>query len=214
MPFVANLPQPTDFLSNSQEDLRQNNLQLDASFGIDHYTFSNATADNGKHNQVTTPKIIGAAHPTTSATDMKFYCMQDTANIGLLQYSRGWDTAGAISGVPSAVSYVQSPNAPQVLADAVNSFISILDFTGITNYAIGKIVICNAQDAPRNYMMEKTFLWRGGVNIMTFQEVFDTFPNDVKLQMNGNVMRLNRTNTVSNSVFNVYWSIQFYRIVV
>lgn len=213
MPFVPNIPQPTDFLSASQEDLRQNNLQLDTSFGIDHYTFSNLTVNNGKHNQVTTPLIIGAVHPTTSATDMKFYAMQDTAPIGLLQYSRGWDASGSISGVPSPVSYLQSPNAAQVLGDNINDVVNILDFTGVTQYAIGKIIIWN-KSTTRNFMMENTFTWNGTASTMTFHAIENTFPVSIVLEMNANIMRIRRDNTTSLGVQNLYWSIEFYRIVV
>jgi hypothetical protein len=219
MPFVPNIPQPTDFLSDSQEDLRQNNLQLDTSFGIDHYTFSNLTTDNGKHNQVTTPKVVNnpatpTGHPTTTATDMKFYAMQDTAPIGLLQYSRGWDAVGSISGVPSPVSFVQSPNTAQVLGDGINSVVNILDFTGITQYAIGKIIIWNKDTSSENIMIENTFTWNGTASAMTFHSVINTFPASIKLEMNANIMRLRRDNTGLPGIANLYWSIEFYRIVV
>jgi len=52
MTFNPNIPQPTDDLSDSQGDLLNNNLALDASFSINHAAFSDTTADNGKHTYV------------------------------------------------------------------------------------------------------------------------------------------------------------------
>lgn len=123
MPYDPNIPMPNDDLSDSQVDLLANFQQLDTSFGIDHYTFSNATANNGKHNQVTTP--VQGSHPATSANEPKFYAMQDSANLGVIQYSR----AGS-SAVPSPMTYLQSTSAaiPMVQNVAINIF----DFTGLT----------------------------------------------------------------------------------
>lgn len=60
MSFNPNIPQSTDDLSDSQGDLLQNNLALDASFGRDHLPFSNLTADNGKHKFV---EMVSATLP-------------------------------------------------------------------------------------------------------------------------------------------------------
>jgi len=51
MPFNPNIPQPTDKLSNSQVDLLNNNIALDATFGVDHIPFSTAS-NNGFHKVV------------------------------------------------------------------------------------------------------------------------------------------------------------------
>lgn len=218
MVFNPNIPQSTDFLSNSQSDLLTNNSQLDIVFGVDHYKYSDVSGNKGKHNYVTTPQAVNvpptaSGHPDTTSTELKFYAMQDTANIGLLQYSRGWDAVGAVPGVPSPVTYLQSPNSALVLADATNSSINILDFTGITDYAMGKIYIFN-KAFPKRYAIEYSFNWNGTDNNMYLNEVIDTFPTDVKLNMNGNILRLFRSNTTSSGIANVYWTIEFFRIVV
>lgn len=88
MVFKKNIPQPSDLFEDSQSDLLNNNLQLNTSFGVDHYTFDNITANNGKHNLVTTPEIVGATDPTTAATECKFYA-RTLAGAGLMQISRG-----------------------------------------------------------------------------------------------------------------------------
>jgi hypothetical protein len=219
MPFQPNIPQSTDFLSDSQSDLLQNNLQLDTSFGIDHYTFSNLTADNGKHNYVTTPRAVNnpvtaTGHPDVTATQLRFYAMQDTANIGLLQYSRGWDAAGATSGVPSAVTYLQSPNAAQTLNGVPTSTLNIFDFTGITNYCFCKVILHNLATAPADLSYEADLFWRGASNELTINQIINTFPTPQnEFLQAGNIFRMRKASG-SVTYSNIYWSIQFYRIVV
>lgn len=69
--FLPNIPQGGDFIDFSWTQLLANNQQLDTSFGIDHYTFSNATANNGKHAKCTFPEQ--AAGPTTAANEGALY---------------------------------------------------------------------------------------------------------------------------------------------
>lgn len=47
--FDPNIPLPTDDLSDSQQDLLDNNRALDATFARNHRAFSDKTASNGKH---------------------------------------------------------------------------------------------------------------------------------------------------------------------
>lgn len=56
MVYRNNIPQATDFLDQSQVDLLNNFAQLDTSFGIDHYEFSDVSGDTGKHKSVTMPE--------------------------------------------------------------------------------------------------------------------------------------------------------------
>lgn len=51
--YQKNIPQPDDFLSESQEDLLNNFLRMDASFRTDHVPFNDA--NQGKHNHVQLP---------------------------------------------------------------------------------------------------------------------------------------------------------------
>lgn len=50
--YNPNIPQSTDFLSQSQQDIQNNFQQADTSFDINHYAFSNVTANNGKHSYI------------------------------------------------------------------------------------------------------------------------------------------------------------------
>lgn len=75
MSFNPNIPQSTDDLSDSQGDLLQNNLALDASFGRDHLPFSNLTGDNGKHKfvEIVNSAAIPAPVPGLSAGSGTIY---------------------------------------------------------------------------------------------------------------------------------------------
>jgi len=219
MPFDPNIPQSIDFLSESQLDLLNNNIQLDASFGVDHYKFSNVTVNNGRHNYVTTPLAVNTpatvtGHPDVTATELRFYAMQDTANIGLLQYSRGWDAVGATSAVPSAVTYLQSPNAAQTLLGLATSTLNIFDFTGITKYAMAKVYIYN-NDLITTVMpaFEGLLTWRGASNELTVNEIYNSFASNVKFEQSGNFFRMRRS--INGVTLNdIYWTIQFLRIVI
>jgi hypothetical protein len=125
MVFLPNIPQPGDFLDDSQNDLLNNNMQLDASFGVDHYAFSNGTSYNGFHNQITSPLIVGGVHPTTAVGIPKIYAMQDSANAGVLHYSRGPNDA-----VPTPLTTLQSQASPITLNNGSN--LTIFNFTGLS----------------------------------------------------------------------------------
>ena len=70
MAFNQNIPQPTDKLSNSQVQFLANNLALDASFGVDHTTFSNATATNGFHTVI--HQISQGVNPATGISNVVY----------------------------------------------------------------------------------------------------------------------------------------------
>lgn len=66
MVYLLNQPVATDDLSVSQPILAANTNSADASFGIDHFAFSNLTVNNGFHQKVTLPGT-GLATPTPAA---------------------------------------------------------------------------------------------------------------------------------------------------
>src|SRR3990167_4213269 len=119
MVFKSNIPQPTDDLSDIQQDLLANNQQLDTSMGKNHYPFTDLTAANGKHKFVqmpigstavppfaTIPPGIlaneGALYVQTSGTDSQLYYTPDvtgneyqmtrciTASFGSFAGAQGW----------------------------------------------------------------------------------------------------------------------------
>lgn len=151
MPFNPLIPQPADFLSQSQGDLLNNNGFLDTSFGIDHYKFSNGTISNGFHNKVTTPSfitnpaVLPNVEPTTT-TDPVFFGFQPLdilgvpiTNLGVLQYSRGPTNA-----IPTPVTSLHSPTLPVINLAPLGGVSPVLNFAGIpkafcTLYIMGSI---------------------------------------------------------------------------
>lgn len=69
--YNPNIPQGSDKLTKSQVDLLGNFGAADTSFGIDHVTFSDTTADNGKHQQCTFTSL--AAKPTVVSPEVAVY---------------------------------------------------------------------------------------------------------------------------------------------
>lgn len=56
MVYKPLIPLPTDNLSVSQGDIKENFTVANTSFGINHYPFDDATANNGKHKKVSMPQ--------------------------------------------------------------------------------------------------------------------------------------------------------------
>lgn len=52
MPYNPLIPQPGDLLSDSQKDILDNFSQANTTMGINHYPFTDPTANNGKHKVV------------------------------------------------------------------------------------------------------------------------------------------------------------------
>jgi len=74
MAFQSNIPQPTDELKTSQNDLLNNFQTLNTAWEINHYSFD--LVDQGKHKYVTLPEQ-GAA-PVTAADEVAIYSKLST----------------------------------------------------------------------------------------------------------------------------------------
>ena len=132
--FKNTIPQPNDDLSVSQGDLLLNFQSCNASFGIDHYPFTDLSTNDGKHNKVTTPvfnAVLPNTYPTTIAGEPIFFAATEkqsgsTLPLGTLQYS-----VAPLSPVPSPLTTLQSPVAPIVIV-ALGT-LNVIDFTGLTD---------------------------------------------------------------------------------
>ena len=72
MVFNPSIPQPNDFLSQTQKQLLVNYGQINLQYNFDHIPLGfNADADRGKHNKVTFEEQ--SSDPTTSADDYAIY---------------------------------------------------------------------------------------------------------------------------------------------
>lgn len=56
MVYTPNIPNASDFIDESQPIIKANFQQLDTSFGLNHYSFSDGTANNGKHKYAVFPE--------------------------------------------------------------------------------------------------------------------------------------------------------------
>lgn len=71
MTFNPNIPQPTDFLATSQQDILTNFQTANTSQSVNHFPFNDTTADNGKHKFLQMPE---SAAPVTAADEGGVYC--------------------------------------------------------------------------------------------------------------------------------------------
>jgi hypothetical protein len=200
--FLPNIPQAGDNLDFSQGELLSNNQGLDTVFGIEHYKFSDATVNKGFHNQVTTPAYVAnpptGLPPATGANPI-LYSFQASANIGVIQYSRGPSNA-----VPSPLTRLQSPSTPIVLAPSGTS--NILDFTGVTR----AMAIATCLDAVTTSTFRQiayiSFSSTGSLKIDNI--ISPTFLNFLA---SGNILQVLNTNS-SVTASNVFWSLEFLRV--
>lgn len=197
MVFKANIPQPNDNLSDSQGDLLGNMQQLDNTYGVDHYKFSDPTANNGFHNTVTTPLIIGSTDPTTAVGINKLYSLT-AGNIGLIQFSRGENNAS-----PTPITNKMSSQTPTTLPATPGSIL-ILDFTGLA-LAFGTLFLVN-QGGP--LIMTADIAWGstiGGVININRTPGFNVTPS-----FSGNSLIV--TNNTGGAFASVYWALKLYRV--
>lgn len=192
--FLPSIPQASDNLDFSQGQLLSNNSGLDTVFGVDHYKFSDASSSKGFHNTVTTPLIVGSAHPATTANPI-FYAMQDYSAIGLLQYSRG-----PTSAVPSPLTYLQSPATPIALASLGTT--NLINFAGMTS----AMCVGYAQDVTGGQNPSACLIsWNGTVIS------FKTLGTINTLQFGASGSTLIITNASGGNI-SLNWSLQFLRI--
>lgn len=72
MPYNANIPQPTNRLRNSQNDLLQNFMAIDTGFSLNHMGLNEAAGVAGKHKLLTMP-VQSPAPGLPSGTDLQLY---------------------------------------------------------------------------------------------------------------------------------------------
>src|SRR5574338_57542 len=199
--FNPNIPQPTDKLSISQPQLLQNFSKLDTSFGTDHYPFSDLTSNNGKHNQITTPAYVAnpptGLPPVTAANEPKMYAFQDSANLGVINYSRGPSNA-----VPTPITKLHG--GPIVL-NSGGGLTNVLDFTGLTfafctlwfgDSVVSTVTTCGGfiiiwTGAPSNFFRNSQIIGgSAGITIVS----------------SGNILQI-KNNFISNTLNNFYWSL-------
>jgi hypothetical protein len=209
--FLPNIPQPPDNLDFSQGQLLSNNQGLDTVFGIEHYKFSDATANKGFHNKVTTPNYVTSppslpnAPPTTSASPI-FYGFKQldgagnaTNRLPVLQYSISTNNA-----VASPVTTLQSQAAAFNLA--AGAAVDVLDFTGIIrSYCTLYVVATNDVVGGTTTVASYLIYWDG-------TSFFGNFSNNIVGPFRGPGNKLQLKNSTTNPYINIYWTLVFQRI--
>jgi len=94
MAYNSTIPQATDKLLTSQQQMLANFGSLQTTFNVDHYGFNTPTvaADIGKHKTITTP--AESAAPSAAASEPVMFAL-DLGTLGVVQLSRSEDTAGS-----------------------------------------------------------------------------------------------------------------------
>jgi hypothetical protein len=191
--FIASIHQPSDKLDFSQGQLLSNNQGLDTVFGIEHYKFSDATTNKGFHNTVTQPLIVGAAHPTTT-TNPIIYAMQDSANLGTIQYSRGPNNA-----VPTPLTALQSPSTAITIGPGGTS--AVFDFAGLARAIVN---IYTYFTTPSTGGIVQSYAWTGTTLIRIAGVNGVITPN-----ASGSILQLSNPSGVS--IGGIYWTLEFER---
>jgi len=198
MAYTRNEPVAGDDLDVSQPKLAVNTNGADDSFGVEHYKFSDLTASNGFHNQVTTPAYgPGSPTPPVTITNPIFYAFEQTASVGTLQFSRGTNNA-----VPSPLTTLQSVATPIILLN--NGSTLLMDFAGLAR----AYVMIYAGDYSQPYLVFPTLqavLWNGTSFIGQNYSA-----NNFGAVASGTTLVL--TNNTGSTLSNVYWTMQIVRL--
>lgn len=209
MVYQPGIPTGTVTLDVDYQNLQDNFRQLDTTFGVDHYKFSDNTSNNGFHNKVTTP-VYAEDPPTTAppstSIDPVFYGFQQYPALGVLQYSRGPNDA-----VPTPLTTLQSSDTPIVLVNTGRPRVNVLDFTGITYASFNFCAINTTNGSPYTSIRYVSILWNGAAflgmptNIQTSEFIGITSSGNI-LQIYNNII------PALVDLVDVYWTIQFIRV--
>lgn len=77
MAYKNNIPQPSDNLSVSQNDILNNFAQLDTTMGVNHFNFSDVSGNTGKHTFVEMVALSGT--PTIAAGEDAIYSITSSS---------------------------------------------------------------------------------------------------------------------------------------
>lgn len=198
MVYTRNQPVATDDLDISQPFLLANTNASDDSFGVDHYKFSDLTANNGFHNKVTTPLVVNSPPdglPPSTVANPIFYAYQ-IGNTGLLQYSRGPNDA-----VPTPVTSLNA--GPLGVPFGVGAVTNVLDFAGMPGTLA---ILASGSMGPVGRGGLAFIVWNSA-NLTITQNLFS---GGVNAQASGTILQL--VNTSGLVLTPLIWTLKFFRI--
>jgi len=203
MVFDPNRPIASENLSDSQPLLLSNNRALDTSFGVDHYKFSDASGNNGFHNQVTTPVFVdnpATGNPPVTVANPVFFGFQQTANLGVLQYSRGPNNA-----VITPLTKIYSPSTPISIGNSSST--PLLDFTGIV---LAQALVLFTYTLVSGGTFNQLWSVRYQTGPSTTVVSYNTFTPGLTLEFSGSVLSIVSNNVGAST--NLFWTLDFQRI--
>jgi len=192
--YFRNEPVATDDLDISQPFLMTNTNTADTVFGLEHYAFSNQTANQGLHNTVTTPPVIGGT-PATTANPI-FYASAPTTLTGLLQFSRGPNNA-----VPTVLTELHAP--PTGIVMLPNTQSPLLDFTGLPGCIVKVYAANETTIVGQNVAQESFVAW----NSLTFTRIVNYIDARMPVVSSGNILQL--SNVAPFTLNPVVWTLKF-----
>lgn len=215
-PFLPNIPQSGDFLDSvSQPQLLSNNQSLDDRFGKDHYKFSNASGQSGKHNKVTTPVFIDSPPtglpPIIIQTEPVISAFQQTIPFGVLQYSYGWQVAAASQAVPSPITTIQSQTTGLSVGPTNTTY--VMDFNGLPR-AIAHLYYGSFNTLTNLFNHgDQIIFWNGATfNVSNFPP---NLPGNSLIPIvSGTQIQLRNQNTVPSGtiISEIYWTMHMLRM--
>lgn len=204
MVYTRNEPVASDLLEVSQPKLAANTNGSDDSFGVDHYKFSDLTANNGFHNKVTTPAYVATPPtglPPVTVGNPIFYAFQLTGPIGVIQYSRGVSNA-----VPTPLTAQQSPAAPFVLGPSNTAY--VLDFAG-TTVGLGVVLATGTLVSTGAHLaVFASVAWNG----TTFKIVNTGGSSVFNASSSGSILELLNSSGAS-TIINIHWTFNVSRVI-
>lgn len=192
MVYRRDQPLASSTLRRSQPLLAANTNAADDSFGIDHYAFSNTTANNGFHQKVTNP--IQPTAPATAASTVTLYSRQVHANVGPLQYSRGQNSA-----IPSPLTRLHGSNITLASLATTN----LVNFTGVP-ISMGNVIAQGTRTGTGAQMFTQAFAWNGST-----LTIAPSPGNIIRLDISGTTLQI--VNPTADTYTAIYWSLEFYR---
>lgn len=111
MAYNQNIPQATDALSQSQQDILNNFLANYNAFNVNHVTF-NAGADMGKHKWLTLPQQASTPPITFGATEMALYSAQSPYNAAVNEIFINKTNQATVVQIPSTASLLSVASDP------------------------------------------------------------------------------------------------------
>jgi hypothetical protein len=176
------------------QNIQDNFQQLDTTFAVDHYAYSDPSSSNGFHNKVTTPGFSTGSAPVTGLFPV-FYGFQQYSAIGLIQYSRGINNA-----LPTPLTTLNG--GPISLATTATT--NIIDFAGMTRVMCILSAFNDTNTSTKNPVNAFIAFSQNTFNVTTGTA------GNLAAASSGTILQLK--NNTPGTLGAVYWNLQFLRI--